>query len=252
MIRRRTPVEPVSIEPELHCSVQDQRRLLGEAPFFAKLSKEDVQEVQESFRQQHYHEGDLIQTAGAPALRLSIVAAGVVKMVRPTMDGQDVLLDFLGVGEHFGSLAELGDNRYREDIMAHTASCVLYTTAVSFQRILERYPVVALSTLSLVSARLRDAHLTIEELSAYPVNHRVASTLLQLSEKIGAIEGKETLIEMPLSRQDIADMTGATVETVSRIMSDFKRKGLVDSGRRWISVLDTSGLAAIAQRESQM
>ena len=251
MNRRRTPVEPFSIEPELHCSVTEQRRLLGEAPFFSKLSDEEVEEIQASFHQQHYREGDLIQAAGAPALRLSIVAAGVVKMVRPTMDGQDVLLDFLGAGEHFGSLAELGDSRYREDVTAHTASCVLYTTADSFQWILERHPLVALSTLQLVSARLRDAHLTIEELSAYPVNHRVASTLLQLSEKIGATEGRETLIQMPLSRQDIADMTGATVETVSRVLSDFKRKGLIDSGRRWISVLDSSGLAVIAQRNSQ-
>ena len=56
-----------------------------------------------------------------------------------------------------------------------------------------------------------------------------------------------TLIEMPLSRQDIADMTGATVETVSRVMSDFRRSGLIESGRRWISIRDRDALEDIAQ-----
>lgn len=248
MIRRFTPVDPIHIDEELHCSVPEQRRLLGQTPFFATLTDNQIVDIHQNFRQQHYREGDIIQTTGGLANRLSIVAAGMVKMIRPTIDGQDVLLDFLGPGEHFGSLAELGDAVYREDVTAHTGCCILYTTTEQFQAILEGYPVVALSTLRLVAARLRDAQSTIEQLSAYPVNHRVASTLLQLAEKIGRAKGEGTLIQMPLSRQDIADMTGATVETVSRVMSDFRRNGLIDSGRRWISVLDEKGLAKIARR----
>jgi CRP-like cAMP-binding protein len=247
MGRRRTPVEPVTIHPELHCSIEDQRRLLGASPFFSKLSLEDVNEVQKSFRQRHYSKGDLIQMAGDPADRLSVVAAGTVKMVRPTLDGQDVLLEFLGPGEHFGSLADLGDESYREDVTAHTPCCILYTTSDVYQDLLKRYPVVALSTLELVSQRLRHAHSTIEQLSAHPVNHRIATALLRLAEKRGREEGEGTLIEMPLSRQNIADMTGAKVETVSRVMSEFKREGLIDSGRRWISVLDREGLGRIAE-----
>lgn len=249
MSRRHSPVEPVSIQPELHCSIPEQRRLLGASPFFARLTEEQVVEVQRQFRQQHYHEGDMIQVAGDPADRLSIVGAGMVKMVRPTVDGQDVLLDFLDPGEHFGSLAELGDATYREDVTAHTDCCILYTTADIYQQLLQQYPVVALSTLGLVAARLRGVQATIEQLSVYPVEQRVASTLLHLAAKIGQPEGEGTLIEMPLSRQDIADMTGAKVETVSRVMSELRRSGIIDSGRRWISVLDRAALSAIAGHE---
>lgn len=247
MGRRRTPVEPVVIDTALHCSIEDQRRLLGASPFFSSLTPEQVIEVQETFRQQHYHEGDIIQLAGDPADRLSIVGAGMVKMARPTVDGQDVLLDFLGPGEHFGSLAELGDATYREDVTAHTSCCILYTTADSFHRMLQKYPSAALATLHLVAARLRNAHLAIEQLSAHPVEHRVAATLLHLVKKRGKDEGEGILIEMPLSRQDIADMTGAKVETVSRILSDFRRSGIIDSGRKWISVRDPERLAGIAE-----
>lgn len=247
MERRTNPVQRVTIQPELHCSIEDQRRLLGESPFFSSLSPEEVDEVQRSFRQQHYNENDLIQVAGEAADRLSIVAAGMVKMVRPTLDGQDVLLDFLGPGEHFGSLAKLGDATYREDVTAQTPVCVLFTTAAGFQELLHRYPAVALATLEMVAGRLRSAQSVIEQLSAYPVEHRVAATLLHLADKSGKEKDGHTLIDMPLSRQDIADMTGAKVETVSRIMSEFRREELIDSGRRWISVLDRDRLARLTE-----
>jgi CRP/FNR family transcriptional regulator, nitrogen oxide reductase regulator len=247
MQRRQSPVPEISLQTDLHCSVEDQRRLLGASPFFRKLDDAEVDEVQRAFQQQHHDAGDVIQAAGEPARRLSIVAAGTVKLVRPTPDGQDVLLDLLGPGEHFGSLAELGDAVYREDVTAHTACCILFTTAESFNRLLARFPVVALATLEIVAGRLRNAHSAIEHLSAYPVEHRVAAILLQLAEKRGTQSDHGLLIEIPLSRQDVADMTGAKVETVSRVMSEFRRMNLIKSGRRWISVLDEDGLREIVE-----
>lgn len=242
MGRRNSPVKRIDIQPELHCSIEDQRRLLGQSPFFASLTPDEIHAVQRLFSQQHYAEGAPIQAAGEPATRISIVAAGTVKMARPTPDGQDVLLDFLGAGEHFGSLAALGDRAYREDVTAHTPCCVLYTTSETFDRILRAYPGVALSALEIVASRLRQAQTAVEQLSAYSVEHRVASTLLHLAETRGAPAEAGVLIEIPVSRQDIADMTGAKVETVSRVMSDLKRSGLIESGRRWIAVVNMQGL----------
>lgn len=169
-----------------------------------------------------------------------------IRLGRPTIDGQDVLLDILGPGDHFGSLAELGDTTYREDVIAHTDCCILSTTADAFRRVLQRYPAVALATLDLVAERLRAAHETIEQMSVYPVERRVAATLLKLAERAGRRDGDALLIEMPLSRQDLADMTGAKVETVSRVMSELRRAGLVESGRRWIAIRDRERLAALA------
>lgn len=244
MVRRKSPVQPEEIQPALHCSVDDQRRLLGESPFFNRLSAEQVIEIQRAFRQQHYDEGSAIQVAGNPATRISIVAAGTVKLARPTPDGQDVLLDFLGTGEHFGSLAALGDEEYREDVTAQTPCCILYTTSDTFDQLLQQYPAVAVSALGIVAGRLRQAQIAIEHLSAYPVNHRVAATLVHLAEKRGTSGENGVLIEIPISRQDIADMTGAKVETVSRVMSDLKRSGLIESGRRWIAIPDMHALRA--------
>lgn len=247
--RRRTPVEPVAIEAH-HCTPAEQRRLLGGTPFFMQLSESDVEQLASSFRQADYAAGETIQRSGEPATRLSIVAAGMVKLIRPTSDGQDVLLNILGPGDYFGSLADLGDSAYQEDATAHTQCCILFTTAAEYRQLLQQYPTVALATLDFVATRLLSAHETIEQISAYPVDQRVAATILDLARRVGREDDGAILIEMPLSRQDLADMTGATVETVSRVMSDFRRMGLIESGRRWIAVRDADALTGIARHDT--
>ena len=243
--RRRTPIEPISLSPG-HCTPAEMRRILGSTPFFRQLPAAEVDRIASGFRETHVAAGAVIHRAGEPATRLCIVAAGMVKVARPTPDGQDVVIDILAPGDFFGSLAQLGDAVHTSDVTAQTACCLLTIASEEFQSVLERYPPVALATLEFVAARLRDAHETIEQLSAYPVEQRVATTLLKLGSRLGRRDGGAILIEMPLSRQDLADMTGAQVETVSRVMSEFRRAGLIDSGRRWISLLDREQLAQIA------
>jgi len=242
MMRSKSPLKREPVMPEIHCAVPDQRRLLAASPYFHSLDAREIEDVQRRFTQRHYAEGSTIHLMGAPAKLLSIVAVGTVRLVRSTLDGKDVVLGLLGPGDHFGSLAELGDASYRETAIAHTECCILSTTSGDFSRMLETYPGVALDSLHMVADRLRTAHGTIEQLSAYPVEQRIASTLLHLADRIGVQQETTILIDVPLSRQDLADMTGTTVETASRVMSDFKRAGLIESGRRWTVILDEDGL----------
>lgn len=247
MARKSNPVQPVRIDPGMHCSVEEQRRLLSLSPLFASLTPGEIETVQREIGQQHYNEGDAIQFAGDPAERISIVARGTVKLVRPTLDGTDVLLDLVGPGQGFGSLMELGDATYREDATAQTPVCVLHINSHTFASLMNQFPAIAIATLRFVSAKLIDARTTIEELSAYPVEQRLAAALIRLADRIGTQRDGDVLIELPLSRQDLADMTGSKVETVSRVMSDFRRSGWIESGRRWVAVVDHDALAGIAE-----
>lgn len=243
--RRRIKGLP-DLSAPLHCTPQEQRRLLGQTPFFQVLPADEIPNVARSFRQSEHLAGEVIHRAGDPASRLSLLAAGMVKVVRPTSDGQDVVLDILHPGDYFGSLGQLGDATYPDEATAQTHCCVLYTNAAEFQSLLSRYPPVAMATLELVAHRLRAAHETIEGLSAYTVQRRLASTLLNLTAKLDADHPPGTSIELPFSRQDLADMTGATVETVSRVLSMFRRSGLITGGRGWVAVRDRDRLAALA------
>jgi CRP/FNR family transcriptional regulator len=94
-------------------------------------------------------------------------------------------------------------------------------------------------------------HDLVEQLSAYPAEQRIAAALLTLADKMGETRGSSVLIQAPLSRQDLAEMTGTTPETASRIMAQFRHSGLVRTGRRWVAILDASRLTAEARGEQK-
>src|SRR5690606_8730670 len=127
------------------------------------------------------------------------------------------LIALLGPGEYFGTVAALGDPVYRDAASAHGDCCVLSIAADALGRLLQRYPTVTLAGLELTAARLRAARQTIEQFGIYPADRRLAATLLALAERMGRQEAGATIIDMQLSRQTLAQMTGASVETVSRI-----------------------------------
>jgi CRP-like cAMP-binding protein len=243
--RRSTPLRSEDVEPRL-CTIHRRLEVLSKVPFFTALSPEDISAINRLFRPEGYTAGETIYLSGDPAKRLYVVATGKVKLLRHTLGGQDVLLDILAPGEFFGSLSILGDDQYADTAQAHTSGCVLGIGAEDFQTILQTYPTVAIATLTIMAQRLQSAHETIRQLSAFPVAQRVASVLLKLAEKLGEQTDEGLLIQMPLARQDLADMTGTTLETVSRVMSDFHKQGLIRSGRQWVAISDLAALSAAA------
>jgi CRP-like cAMP-binding protein len=242
--QRRTPLAVEQIE-SFHCSAALRQQLVRRSRLFADLSPAEAAAVSELFREHGYRQGQWIYVAGEPAERLAIIAAGKVKVIRPTPEGRDVLLDVVTPGEFLGSLAVLGDATYHESAQAQTACCILSVTADAFQTVLRRYPPVALAALELVAARLRAAQDTVER-QGIASARRVAATLLRLAERLGEPRQDGLLINMPLSRQDLADMSGITVETASRVMSKFRQDGLVQSGRRWVAIVNRAALAQVA------
>jgi len=243
--RRKSPVEHEHIEPQM-CTVDLRLSILRQLPFFQGLTDQAIGEINPIFREQGYDAGAFIHFAGDRADRLYVVVAGKVKLIRHEPTGQEVVLDLLVPGDFFGSLPVLGEDTYPDTAQAHTTCCVLTITPHAFQDILQRYPQVSLALLEIVSSRLREAREVIHQLSASPVESRLAATLLKLADKLGEKRGDEVLIQLPLSRQDLADMTGATAETASRVMSQFRRQKLIRSGRRWMSLTDLDGLKKIA------
>lgn len=243
--RRSTPLTKEQIEPHM-CSIPVRLGILRFVPFLANLSQSEITAVNRAFREHGYVAGETIYRTGDRATRLYVVASGRVKLTRPSLTGQDVLLEMLAPGEFFGSLSALGDAEYPDTAQAQTACCVLGIGTEDFQAVLQRYPAVAIRVLNIVASRLQFAQETIRQLSANSVESRVAFTLLKLAEKLGEETQAGTLIQTPLSRQELAEMTGTTTETVSRVLSQFRKSGVIRSGRRWVAVMDRSKLAELA------
>ncbi len=185
---------------------------------------------------------------GDTAEHLYLVAMGRVKLVRNTTYEHEVLLDILHGGEYFGSLKVLGTDAYNETAISQADCCILEISSEDFEGILKRHPDVTLRVLSAVGRRLEESRQQIAQLSTLTVEQRVAAALLRLAGKVGEARDQGVLIQLPLSRQDLAAMTGSTTETVSRVMSRLAEDGLVRSGRKWVAVMHQKGLEDLVEK----
>lgn len=201
------------------CSVDLRLKIIGELPFFAGLSSDDIQQISQSFHDIGYEPGETICLMGDPAERLFVVADGRVKLMQHSLSGKNILLDMLTPGEFFGSLSVLSNDVYPDTAEAQTQTCVLSVNSSDFHRVLEKHPKVAMKVLEITAARLRNAQEHIRHLSALSVDGRVANVLLVLGRKFGKQSNVGLLIESPLTREDLAAMTGTTTESASRVMS---------------------------------
>ncbi len=212
---------------------------------FAGLDAAALAEVNALCRAVDFDEGESIYHAGDRAERLFIVALGIAKLTRVSSEGREVLTDVLAPGDFLGALPALGQSNYAESASALTPACLLLFEARSIDLILKGHPEVAVATLEAVSGRLAAAQTAIHRLSTDRVESRLAATLELLLERVGEPDDAGILLQVPLTRDDLAAMTGSTPETVSRILSAWRKRGLVEAGRRWVRVLDRAGLTRI-------
>jgi CRP/FNR family transcriptional regulator, nitrogen oxide reductase regulator len=231
------------------CSVDVRLKILGKVPFFQDLSAAELKEVNLLFREVGFLANETVYFAGDPAERLFVVADGRVKLMRDTAVGKSVLFDLLTPGEFFGSLSGMGDDVYSDTAQALTPACILTIGSDAFQKILKRFPAVSLKIIGIMALRLRAAQERIQRLSVSTVEERIAHVLLVLSQKFGQAGKDGMLIQVPLSREDLAAMVGATTESASRVMSQFQRDGLIEAGRQWVAIIAPDGLKALAGSE---
>jgi len=241
--RRKTPVNTEQIEPHL-CTISLRLEILQNVPFFKDLAEQDLREINQLFVEKGYAAGETIYFAGDTATRLYVVADGNVKLMQHALSGQDVMLDVLKPGEFFGSLSILGDDEYANTATAQTACCAISIGAEDFRRILQHFPAVSLKVIDIMAQRLNAAHEMIRQLSAHSVEQRIAHVLLALAQKLGQENEVGWLIQLPLSRVDLAELVGTTTETASRVMSRFQKEGLIKTGRQWVAITDRDGLTA--------
>lgn len=244
--RRKTPVQVETTEPHL-CSINLRLKLLHEVPFFADLNHEQIVEINRLFHEKGFEKGDYLTFAGDPAEYLYIIAEGRVKLLRHTATGKDVMLDLLVPGEYFGTLSFESQSNYQDTAQAVTSICALTISREDFRSILTRYPTVGIKVLDTVAARLEQAHATIQQLSAQSAEKRIATTLLRLAEKLGEEHDVGLLIQTPLTRDELAEMTATTPETASRVISQFQKEGWISTGRQWVAITDLDALNEIAQ-----
>lgn len=235
---------------EVHlCTVTSRLRILRQVPFFQDMTSADLEWVNSLFHQEDFKVDQVICLSGEPAERFYVVAEGRVRLLQNSLSGRDILLDLLTSGEFFGAFSGQGGDYYPDTAQAHSPCCILVIGRETIQQVLKRHPAVALKVIDIMAARLQSANVRLHQLSALPVEGRIASLLLMLGDKFGEQRQDGLLLQVPLSREDLAGMTGTTTESASRVMSQFQKYGLIRSGRGWVALTDRAGIEAIAGQE---
>ena len=215
---------------------------LSTVPLFSGLERHDLQQFAELTREKFYPRGSVILFEHDPGDSLFVVREGRVKVVLIGEDGREVILGVLGVSDHFGELALIDDRPRSAHVIAMEDSHLLVLRREDFRRRVESSPAVAWSLLSELSRRLRRADEKIGGLVLLDVPGRIARLLLDMAEETGT-----NLIEKPLTHQTIAQMIGASRETVSRAMKDFQDAGWITVERRKIGLANRPALEQRAQ-----
>jgi CRP-like cAMP-binding protein len=246
--KRETPLSIPTLK-EHHCTVDLRLDRLRMVPFFQDLSEEQLREVNQKFTANHYSKGEVIYRQGDTSTMLRVVVAGNVKLAAHTMEGESVLLDMLQPGDFFGNPSAACKDGYNETAETQTSACILSIRISDFREIMNRYPSVAMSVWDITTNRLSDTRQRIQHLSTLPVTKRIAHILVMLGNKFGEESRHGLLIQLPLSRKELADMAGTSTATASRVMSKFQEDDLISSGRQWIAIKENSELLRISSKQ---
>ncbi len=202
----------------------------------------ELQRFADDARERNYAKGTVILFEDDPGDSLFIVRGGQVKVVLVGEDGREVILGMLGVGAHFGELSLIDSRPRSAHVIAVEDSQLIVLRREDFRRRVEESPAVAWALMQELSRRLRRADEQIGSLVLLDVDGRIARLLLN-----AAGEGGGARIERRLTHQTIAQMIGASRETVSRAMREFQDRKLITVVRRQISIADRAGLESLAQ-----
>jgi CRP/FNR family transcriptional regulator, nitrogen oxide reductase regulator len=231
-------------------TVQRQQKaidVLSGVRLFHRLGAEQLAEVAAEARLVRKDPGARFFIQGDEAHTLFVVMQGRVKVSQITPEGHQIVVRYAGEGEMFGCVPLYGGREYPATGEAVTPSEVLSWTRATMDRLMRRYPPIAANALELLGQELSEIRTRYQELATERVERRVARALLRLVRQAGRKVDGGVLIDFPVSRQDLAEITGTTLHTVSRILSGWEQQGIVSSGRRRIVIRRPHGLVSIAE-----
>lgn len=220
--------------------------LIADLPTFSDLSSGALSNLIEHARAARYPAGSRIFTQGEEPHSFFILLDGHIRVVKTAPNGEQIIARYISAGEPFGIAQALNYKEYPADAVA-AVDCVALAFPASFwEEVVRCHPEFAKRVYAAIGSRLQDTQDRLIELATERVERRVANAILKLAGSTGRKTEEGMLIDMPLSRQDISEMTGTTLHTVSRLLSAWEQDGIVKSARRKVTVRQSDRLLKIA------
>jgi CRP/FNR family transcriptional regulator, nitrogen oxide reductase regulator len=198
-------------------------------------------------RQRAWAAGDSVLTEGERSECFYLVLSGQLKMCRLTPSGKNLILALLGPGDLFGISNALGDQPASSSVVAVLPSGCLEVRRRDLYALFGRQPRLVAEVMPVLTAHLMECKNCLVETACSRVETRFAHLFLQLGEKLGRPAERGRFIPLPLSRQELADLTGTTIETAIRVMSRWGKDGVLETRRDGFVLLDRHLLEDLAR-----
>jgi len=217
--------------------------ILARNPLYRRLSEEDRHKLAGVSDVRSYAKGTRIFHEGDPPEVLHTIDRGRVKVVKLLPGGKEVILEILGAGDPLGAVAVYEARPYPASAVALEDCEMIVVRRAAFFALLETSPTLVRGLLNGLSFRLIELTRRIAEVSGSRVETRLARVLLMLADRMGTPHGSGVFVPLALSRQELADLAGTTIETTIRIMSRWGKEALVSTEKEGFLIPDREKLA---------
>jgi len=211
---------------------------IRDVPIFNTLTVQEAKEISPYFFSEKIHKKETIFSEGDPSEWLYIVKKGKVKITKLSHEGKEIILEIISPMDFFGGIAVLRGFPYPANAVAMEETDVVRISRKNLLSIMDRFPALMYCIATNIGDRIKGSHETLKSIALEKVEARIASLLLKLADKTGEKTPEGIMINMKLTKQDIAEMVGTTVETSIRTMSKLTKAGLVTAKAGKIVIRD--------------
>ena len=223
------------------------QELVRQSSLFKNIRPDLFVQVLSSSVPRSVEEGGFFFLQGDPATHAYVLVEGRVKMIQITPNGQQITMRILTPGQTYAGIALLNPRAgYPATAQAVENSTALAWGTAHLRELVEKDPSISLNVMSLMHGYISELQERQKALVTDRVEQRIARILLKLAAQSGRKIDEGVLIDLPITRQDIAEMSGTTLYTVSRTLNEWERSGLLEIGRERVVIREPHGLVSIA------
>ena len=216
-------------------------------PLFSNLSAVDCSTIISTAFEKSFRRRQTIFSEGDPALQVVMLLSGSVKITLIGLGGEEVILRLCGTGDVVGGFQFSANSSQASTAQTVQPSTALVWHVTSFEKLLERFPAFRSNTVRLLEERLAELEQRFREVSSEKVGTRLSSELIRLSNRLGG--GIRGTAEIRLAREELAQLAGTSLFTVSRLLHQWRKLGIVSIRREGIHVRDFDALERLSQNE---
>jgi CRP/FNR family transcriptional regulator, dissimilatory nitrate respiration regulator len=221
----------------------DMTKIIAAIPLFEGLPPDQCHDLCAIAVQKTYIRGQMFFSEGDEGAGFYVIISGRVKIFKLSPEGKEQIIHIMGKEEPFGEAAVFAGENYPASAQSMADTKVLFFPRQKFTELISRNPSLALNMLSLLSFRLRKLTTLVENLSLKEVPGRLAAYLLYLGEQ----NGHPSIIELDISKNQMAGLLGTIPETLSRILKRMTEKKIIKAGSHRIQILDRTRLSELAE-----